>query len=137
MTSPEGSGTGVPPRVERADGDLPVPSRPGPDIPQGDRGDAFPLELIASTGDGLIALDRNLRHTLWNPRMEELTGVSPDAALGRDILQVFPLSRQKDAAALLERALAGETVTSDDFSWPSPRGGGERWLSAEIGRAHV
>ena len=128
MTSPEGSGIGVPPRVERTDGDLPVPSPPEKDAPQADRGDALPLELIASTGDGLLAYDRNLRHTLWNPRMEELTGVSPGAALGRDILQVFPLPRQKDAAALLERALAGETVTSDDFSWPSPRG--ERWLSA-------
>ncbi len=87
------------------------------------------MEVIASSGDGLVAYDRNLRHTVWNPRMEELTGVSPDAALGRVILEVFPPARQAQISTLLERALSGETVTSDDFAWPSARAGGERWLS--------
>jgi diguanylate cyclase (GGDEF)-like protein/PAS domain S-box-containing protein len=86
------------------------------------------MELIASSGDGLIAYDRNLKHVAWNPRMEELTGVSPDAALGRGLLEVFPAPRQSQIAALLERALAGETVHADDFAWPTREG--ERWLSA-------
>jgi diguanylate cyclase (GGDEF)-like protein/PAS domain S-box-containing protein len=92
--------------------------------------DRLPFELIASSGDGVIAFDRDLRHTAWNPRMEELTGVSPDAALGRGLLEVFPPPRHAEIASLLERALAGETVTSDDFVWPSVHLVVERWLSA-------
>ncbi len=87
------------------------------------------MELIASSGDGLVAYDRNLKHVAWNPRMEELTGVSPDAALGRGLLEVFPTPRQGEIAGLLERALRGETVQADDFAWTS-RAGEERWLSA-------
>ncbi len=129
MTSPEGSETGVPPRGERAEEEFPS-DPPGPHPLGNPSGDALPDEVIASTGDGLVAYDRDLRHTLWNPRMEELTGVPPGAVLGRDILQVFPPARQKDIASLLERALAGDTVTADDFSWPGVRGGAELWLSA-------
>ena len=94
------------------------------------RADLLPRELIASSGDGVVAFDRDFRHTVWNPRMEELTGVSADAALGRGLLEIFPPPRHVEITALLERALAGETVTSDDFVWSSPEAVVERWLSA-------
>jgi diguanylate cyclase (GGDEF)-like protein/PAS domain S-box-containing protein len=94
------------------------------------RVDVQPVELIASAGDGVVAFDRELRHTVWNPRMEELTGISPEAALGRGLLEVFPAPRHAEITSLLERALAGETVTSDDFVWSSSETVVERWLCA-------
>src|SRR5262245_41275485 len=114
------SGTPVPPRATRPDGDLPI-GAPLPTQPLRPPRAAALLatELIASSGDGLVALDRDFKHTAWNPRMEELTGVSPDAAVGKGLLEVFPTPRQAEIASLLERALAGETVTSDDFVWSS------------------
>jgi diguanylate cyclase (GGDEF)-like protein/PAS domain S-box-containing protein len=92
--------------------------------------DLLAAELIASSGDGLVALDRDFKHTAWNPRMEELTGVSSEAAIGKGLLEVFPAPRQAEMASLLDRALAGETVTSDDFVWSSPEAISERWLCA-------
>ena len=127
MTIPGGTETPVPPRRGRSDGDLPITPAPAA---RPLRPDALPLELIASFGDGVVAFDRELRHTAWNPRMEELTGVSPDAALGRGLIEVFPPSRHAEITSLLDRALAGETVTSDDFVWSTPDTVVERWLSA-------
>ena len=129
MSIPGGSGTPVPPRVARSDGALPAAVTTPVDLRPA-RADTLPRELIASSGDGVVAFDRDFRHTLWNPRMEELTGVSPDAALGRGVLEILPPSRHLEMTALLERALAGETVTSDDFVWSSPEAVVERWLSA-------
>ncbi len=94
------------------------------------RVDVQPVELIASAGDGVVAFDPELRHTVWNPRMEELTGISSEAALGRGLLEVFPAPRHAEITSLLERALAGETVTSDDFVWSSSETVVERWLCA-------
>jgi len=129
MSITGGSGTPVPPRVARADGELPAAVTTPVDLRPA-RADTLPRELIASSGDGVVAFDRDFRHTVWNPRMEELTGVSPDAALGRGVLEILPPSRHLEMTALLERALAGETVTSDDFVWSSPEAVVERWLSA-------
>ena len=129
MSITGGSGTPVPPRVARSDGALPAAVTTPVDLRPA-RADTLPRELIASSGDGVVAFDRDFRHTVWNPRMEELTGVSPDAALGRGVLEILPPPRHLEITALLERALAGETVTSDDFVWSSPEAVVERWLSA-------
>jgi diguanylate cyclase (GGDEF)-like protein/PAS domain S-box-containing protein len=130
MTTPGGSGTPVQPRIGRSDGDLAAPAAPAGELPRAARAEALSTELIASSGDGFVAYDRNLHHTVWNPKMEEWTGVSSEAALGRDVLQVFPPARQAEISTLLERALAGDVVTSDDFPWPSPHAVVERWMSA-------
>ena len=87
MTIPGGTETPVPPRRGRSDGDLPITPAPPP-APRLPRIDALPLELIASFGDGVVAFDRELRHTAWNPRMEELTGVASDAAIGKGLIEV-------------------------------------------------
>jgi diguanylate cyclase (GGDEF)-like protein/PAS domain S-box-containing protein len=130
MTIPGGSGTpSQTPHVTRSDGG--PPSRESdPDAQPPLRVEALPHELLASSGDGIVAFDRNLRHTAWNPRMEDLTGLSPDLVLGRGLIEVFPPPRHAEITSLLERALAGETVASDDFVWPSAHVVVERWLSA-------
>ena len=119
----------MPPRVGRSDGDLPK-AAPVTAKMRPARVEIQPEELITSSGDGLVAFDRDLKHTVWNPRMEELTGVPPDAALGRGVVEIFPPTRHGEITGLLERALSGETVTSDDFVWSSSETVVERWLSA-------
>jgi diguanylate cyclase (GGDEF)-like protein/PAS domain S-box-containing protein len=130
MSIPGGSGTPVPPRTGRPEGDLSTAQFPAVTRPATALGEAAARELIASAGDGFLAFDRDLRISAWNPRMEELTGVTPDSALGKGLLEVFPPPRQAEVAALLDRALAGETVASDDFVWSSPDAISERWLGA-------
>jgi diguanylate cyclase (GGDEF)-like protein/PAS domain S-box-containing protein len=84
-------------------------------------------EAIASIADGLVLYDRALRHVIWNPAMERLTGLSAAQVLGRGALQLFPHLAAQGIPGLLDRALAGETVTAPDISFPA----GERsvWLS--------
>ena len=92
-------------------------------------GTELSAELIASSGEGIVAYDRNLFHAAWNPRLERLTGVPAAEALGRSATEIFPHLRDQGVVPLLERALAGETVTAPDISWPTVDGP-SRWISA-------
>jgi diguanylate cyclase (GGDEF)-like protein/PAS domain S-box-containing protein len=130
MSTPGGSGNPVPPRTGRPEGDLSTGQFPAVEVPAPSRDEPSAKELLASAGDGVLAFDRDLKLTSWNPRMEELTGVSPGAALGKGLLEVFPPPRHVEISTLLERALGGETVTSDDFVWTSPDAISEKWLGA-------
>lgn len=87
-------------------------------------------QLIASSGEGIVAYDQELRHVVWNPVLERWTGLSASEVLGRSAAELFPHLRDQAVAPLLEQALAGETVTSHDISWPSSAGGPSRWVSA-------
>ncbi|MEP6993701.1 MAG: EAL domain-containing protein [Acidobacteriota bacterium] len=99
-------------------------------LPLGPDTELLSAELIASAGEGIVAYDRDLRHVTWNSFMETLTGFSPAEVLGRETFEVFPHLRDQGIAPLFERALAGETVTSHDFSWPALPSGSSRWISA-------
>ena len=52
-----------------------------------------------------------LRHVAWNPVLERWTGLTADEVVGRVATEVFPHLRDQGVIPLLERALAGETVT--------------------------
>ncbi len=85
------------------------------------------LGLLASVGEGIVLYDRQLRVRVWNPFMEDLTGVRAADALGQSATQLFPLPRHPGVLRLLKRALAGEVVRSPEL--PFERPGGQRgWL---------
>ncbi len=46
-------------------------------------------DLIGSSSDGIFSVGSDLRVRSWNPAMERITGVSPDAALARHITESF------------------------------------------------
>ncbi|HSX48030.1 MAG TPA: PAS domain S-box protein [Candidatus Nanoarchaeia archaeon] len=50
----------------------------------------FIRELIHSSKDGMLALDKNLRYTVWNPGMEALTGLTAHEVLGKAMQEVLP-----------------------------------------------
>ena len=86
-------------------------------------------ELISSSGEGIVAYDRDLKHVAWNPFMEEFTGRPATDVIGHYASEIFPHLREQGILPLLERALAGETVTSHDVAWPNPRLQKSRWMS--------
>jgi PAS domain S-box-containing protein len=47
--------------------------------------------MLTSIGDAVIATDRNGKVTFCNPVAEALTGIKTDAAIGKDILTIFPV----------------------------------------------
>jgi formate hydrogenlyase transcriptional activator len=85
-------------------------------------------QIVAGLREGVILFDRDLRYRVWNPFMEEMTGLSSEQVLGRHVLEVFPEAKRYGIYDRLLRSLQGETVEvpdTYDTSHPEPR-----WVSA-------
>jgi PAS domain S-box-containing protein len=85
-------------------------------------------QVIQHASEGIIVYDTELRYLVWNRFMERLTGYQADEVLGRVSLDVFPHLREQGVDQYLERALAGETVTTPDFLFRSPKTGQAAWI---------
>jgi PAS domain S-box-containing protein len=83
----------------------------------------FRQEIISGAGEGIVVLDRELRHIVWNGYMERMIGLPADRVLGRRTPDLFPFLEKQGVIRLIERALAGETTHSDDVEYPLPEGG--------------
>jgi diguanylate cyclase (GGDEF)-like protein/PAS domain S-box-containing protein len=90
----------------------------------------FTRTIIASVQQGVTVYDCDLRYQVFNHFMEEITGVSAEDVIGKRPADVFPHLVENGVAALLPRALAGETVYSNDAPYRIPQTGHEGWTSA-------
>jgi len=93
----------------------------------------FNQEVISGANEGIIVYDQELRYRLWNRFMEQLTGLPAKEALGGKALDLFPFLREQGVDRLLERALKGETVQSDDLQYHMPKTGKKGWFKAIYG----
>ena len=89
----------------------------------------FNQEVISSAQEGIVVYDRHFRYVLWNPFMEQITGLSREEAVGSYALDLFPHLREQGIDRLLHRALAGETVRSADISVHLPRSNTRLWVT--------
>lgn len=76
--------------------------------------------LINSSINGIVAFDRDCNYVVWNPSMEEMTGMSREEVLGRNAFELFPFLTEIGEDAHFEAALAGETVVSTDRPYNVP-----------------
>jgi PAS domain S-box-containing protein len=90
-------------------------------------------EIISTARQGIIVFDRQLRYLLWNPFMEEISGLSSQNVLGRHHSDLFPFVKERGLDLLLERALGGERVSAYDFAYYVPDTGKSGWASASYG----
>jgi diguanylate cyclase (GGDEF)-like protein/PAS domain S-box-containing protein len=67
--------------------------------------------IINSTVDGIFAFDRDCRYTVWNPGMEQISGVKSDKVIGKPIFEVFPSIKKTGEDDLVRKALEGKSVT--------------------------
>ena len=89
-------------------------------------------QIIASANEGMVVYDRDLRCLVWNPFMEELTGILSSDALGKSYADLVPSwVSGHDPGVELKRALAGEMVAVPDQK--IPLAAGQRWLSSRKG----
>jgi PAS domain S-box-containing protein len=77
--------------------------------------EAFLKCVIADVREGITALDTNLRYILWNPFMEELTGIPAADVIGKPLTELFPIFHDTEIPGKLERVLAGETMETPDI----------------------
>jgi PAS domain S-box-containing protein len=73
----------------------------------------FSENLIDSTTDGIIAYDKEMRHTIWNPQMERITGMPKEKMLGRRADEVFPFLEETGEAERIRASLRGERSVSE------------------------
>ena len=93
----------------------------------------FQQEIISGAGEGMIVLNSELRYTVFNSYMEKMTGMRADRVLGRRCVDVFPFLREHGIEDLLQRALTGETVSSDDIPYRIDETGRSGWAVATYG----
>ena len=91
---------------------------------------AFSQFLIRSSSDGMLAFDRELRCTVWNPAMEEITGLRAADVLGKvpfhdHGLPLFTtVGEERRVRAVLE---GNRTVIHERF-FEAPNTGDEGWF---------
>ena len=91
--------------------------------------EAFQLnqQVINGAKEGIIVYDRQLKYRVWNPFMEELTGVSAAQVIGKHPLEIFPFMQEKGVIHHINRALAGETLPPMEFQYHVPQSGRTGW----------
>ena len=89
----------------------------------------FNQEIIANAQEGIIVCGPDLKGRIWNPFMEQLTGLPASAVLGRHPVEVFPFLHAAGVIERIERALAGETPGAVDFPYPVQKTGRTGWAS--------
>jgi PAS domain S-box-containing protein len=83
----------------------------------------FNSQIINSIQEGIIVYDSNLRHTIWNPFMEKLSGIPASQVLGKYPTEVFPFLEEVGVIKNLKRALNGENTDAVDFPFSLPESG--------------
>jgi PAS domain S-box len=89
----------------------------------------FNSQIINSIQEGIIVYDSNLRHTIWNPFMEKLSGIPASQVLGKYPTEVFPFLEEVGVIKNLKRALNGENTDAVDFPFSLPESGKSGWAS--------
>ncbi len=88
----------------------------------------FNQEVISNAGEGILVCDRDHRYVLWNPFMEQLTGLSSPEVLARRGEDLFPHVLEQKTNELIERALAGERVPPAEIAFRVPATGKQGWV---------
>ena len=96
---------------------------------------AFVETVVASAGEGIVVYDRDLRLTVWNPVMEELTGLSDGQVIGRGAWEVFPEVMATGVGEDLRQALGDNAPTSREFEYVIPTTGRRGWV-VQTNRPH-
>lgn len=94
-----------------------------PAAPPAQSGAELLRAVVADHPDGILAVDRELRYTVWNRAMERISGIPTERVLGRPGGEVFPFLRDRGEDALLEAALRGETIHAPEREFRVPETG--------------
>lgn len=86
-------------------------------------------QVISGAHSGLSVYDRDLRCRMWNPFMEELTGVLADEVVDSPPFERFSFLLALELEVGLRRALAGEVWLQDDIALTTPRHERIYWVS--------
>jgi len=88
-------------------------------------------QIITSATEGILVCGRDLRVISWNPFMEEISGLPASAVIGQGPTDPVPFLEEEGVYPLLERALAGEVVTTPDYRYELPHSSRAGWATSQ------
>ena len=71
--------------------------------------------IIESTSEGIIVVDQDFRHLVWNPAIERINGTPAAAVLGRTVFEVFPEFSDHPVGHAWREAVAGRRAEIRDY----------------------
>lgn len=89
----------------------------------------FNQQIITCASEGIIVYDRDLHITVWNPFMEEISGLKAASVIGKTPREAFPLHRATGLTDKLEKVLQGEAVPDREFQYEIAETGKSGWAS--------
>jgi PAS domain S-box-containing protein len=87
----------------------------------------FNREVINGVKEGIIVYDRDLKVTLWNRYMEEMTGIPYEEMMGKRPFELFLFLKEAGADSQARAALSGTSGESEDIEYKIPRTGKSGW----------
>ena len=77
--------------------------------------------ILTSITEGVVVYDPALNCVQWNQAMEKITGLKQSDVVGKPHPEIFAKTDMKGIDDLLQRAFAGEEVSSDDIRYHIPQ----------------
>jgi PAS domain S-box-containing protein len=88
--------------------------------------------VIENTSEGIVVVDNEMRHLVWNAAMERINGHSREVVLGKTVFEVFPDFRDHPVGHAWREALAGRRAEMRDYRFFSRTRGAEIIYDADF-----
>jgi Amt family ammonium transporter len=79
-------------------------------------------DVVNTLYDGLVVLEGDYCIAYWNRKMEEVSGVSRQEVLGKNILEVYPQVMEQELKGLLSTAMASGLSSAENVPYSTLRG---------------
>jgi PAS domain S-box-containing protein len=71
---------------------------------------SFIENMVESSVDRIIAMDRNMNYLVWNKKCEEYYGLKKEQVIGKNVLEIFPSGTHMPGYEDFRKVLRGEQV---------------------------
>jgi PAS domain S-box-containing protein len=88
--------------------------------------------IIENTSEGIIVVDNEMRHLVWNAAIERINGKPRSAVLGKTVFEVFPGFSDHPVGHAWREALIGRRAEMRDYRFFSPARGTEIIYDADF-----
>ena len=86
-------------------------------------------QIIAGAKQGIIVYDRDLKYVVWNPFMEELTGIPAAEVIGKPAVEIFPFLQGAGVMEQLNHVLTGAECGTKEFPFHVEQTGRSGWAT--------
>lgn len=89
----------------------------------------FNKQIIENAYEGIIVYDKELKYQLWNPFMENFTGLSASTVLGKDPLEFFPFLKANGVIDNLKKVITEKIKIEVSFPFTMPLSEKSGWAA--------